>query len=99
MTDAERQEVRAVARQAVVEFLAEILVGAVKLNGAPGAAPTVEVHEAPTEAFDRFLGRIADAKTAEELTSFELIEREGPNRPEVFAAIGERMKALADAAG
>jgi len=97
MTDAERQEVRAVARQAVVELLAEILVGAVKSNGAPGA-PTVAIQETPGSTVDALLGRIADAK-AEALAAIELEEREGLNRPEVFRALGARMEALRGAAG
>ena len=98
MTDAERQEVRAVARQAVVEFLAEILVGAVKSNGTPGAAATVAIQETPASPVDALLGRIADAK-AEALAAIELEEREGLNRPEVFRALGARMEALRGAAG
>lgn len=96
MTDPERQEIRAAVRQEVALLLSQVLVGLLASEPKP-AAPKAPAPD--PEAFDRFLGRIADAKTQEELTQFELVEREGKNRPEVFAAIGARMEALRSAAG
>lgn len=95
MTDEQRQEIRAAVRQEVAVLLSQMLTGLLTVEPPKAAAP---VPVADPEAFDRFLGRIADAKTPEELTQFELVEREGPNRAQVFAAIGARMEALRGAA-